>query len=173
MQMLASAVCSCCVKRDNQEYQMMGGGGSSSSSARPSLGPWQGGRDSSRQLHPSQVALHQRTASSLSDSGPYARQGLEGVGGGHGTGPCIVCKKVPANSICLPCGHLLVCFGCSLRYQMPNGVLHPDTCCPCCNQQVQSFQRIYMQTQAVALSGALQPAEARRWGMSAPPRGSI
>eukprot|EP00928_Gymnodinium_smaydae_P005561 TRINITY_DN11893_c0_g1_i3.p2 TRINITY_DN11893_c0_g1~~TRINITY_DN11893_c0_g1_i3.p2 ORF type:complete len:206 (-),score=13.59 TRINITY_DN11893_c0_g1_i3:104-721(-) len=68
---------------------------------------------------------------------------------GYGTGPCIVCRDNAANTICLPCGHLLVCFRCSLRYSMPDGGLHPDTSCPLCRQSVRSFQRVLLQSPAL------------------------
>mmetsp|Transcript_22920 Transcript_22920/g.53643 ORF Transcript_22920/g.53643 Transcript_22920/m.53643 type:complete len:156 (-) Transcript_22920:97-564(-) len=65
------------------------------------------------------------------------------------TGPCIVCREGAANTICLPCGHLLICFRCSLRYVLADGSLHPDVRCPCCKQQVSSFQRVFTQTPAL------------------------
>mmetsp|Transcript_68201 Transcript_68201/g.127303 ORF Transcript_68201/g.127303 Transcript_68201/m.127303 type:complete len:165 (+) Transcript_68201:97-591(+) len=67
------------------------------------------------------------------------------------TGPCIVCREGAANTICLPCGHLLICFRCSLRYVLADGSLHPDVRCPCCKQQVSSFQRVFTQSPAMQL----------------------
>eukprot|EP00439_Symbiodinium_sp_Y106_P086922 s485_g36.t5 len=61
------------------------------------------------------------------------------------TGPCIVCRQAPADTVCIPCGHLLVCFWCSQRYQVAEGVLHPDTRCPICKQNVQHFQQALLQ----------------------------
>eukprot|EP00913_Durusdinium_trenchii_P025551 g23982.t1 len=57
------------------------------------------------------------------------------------TGPCIVCREASADTVCLPCGHLLVCFKCSRRYYLSEDRMHPDTRCPICKQPVQHFQR--------------------------------
>mmetsp|Transcript_54154 Transcript_54154/g.86103 ORF Transcript_54154/g.86103 Transcript_54154/m.86103 type:complete len:122 (+) Transcript_54154:59-424(+) len=56
---------------------------------------------------------------------------------------CIVCKKAAANTMCLPCGHLLICFQCSLRYVRADASgLHSNVRCPCCKKEVESFQRV-------------------------------
>ncbi|CAE7454753.1 unnamed protein product [Symbiodinium natans] len=65
---------------------------------------------------------------------------------GLATGTCVVCREVAANTMCLPCGHLLICYRCSLRYALPNGSLHPDVRCPTCKVSVKSFQRVFLQT---------------------------
>jgi len=81
-----------------------------------------------------------------------ARQGLGPAGpapagpAGLATGSCVVCREVAANTMCLPCGHLLICYRCSLRYALPNGSLHPDVRCPNCKVSVKSFQRVLLQT---------------------------
>ena len=82
-----------------------------------------------------------------------ARQGLQGPlsgpagpAGGLATGSCVVCRDVSANTMCLPCGHLLICYRCSLRYALPDGSLHPDVRCPNCKVSVKSFQRVLLQT---------------------------
>mmetsp|Transcript_46672 Transcript_46672/g.107870 ORF Transcript_46672/g.107870 Transcript_46672/m.107870 type:complete len:133 (+) Transcript_46672:36-434(+) len=83
------------------------------------------------------------TSSSLSSSRYQA--GTPGLS----TGPCIVCQQAPANTVCQPCGHLLVCFRCSLRYAMADGSgTHPDTRCPVCKQSVKNFQRVFTQSPA-------------------------
>lgn len=66
---------------------------------------------------------------------------------GSDTGSCIICKQAGANTICLPCGHLLVCFRCSLRYG-DGAAVRSDIRCPTCKQPVQSFQRVFTQSTA-------------------------
>mmetsp|Transcript_28062 Transcript_28062/g.52622 ORF Transcript_28062/g.52622 Transcript_28062/m.52622 type:complete len:132 (+) Transcript_28062:64-459(+) len=76
------------------------------------------------------------------------------------TGPCIVCRQVAADTVCLPCGHLLVCFRCSQRYEIAEGVFHPDTRCPMCKQSVQRFQKALLPSQ-VAEARSIGPAALR------------
>lgn len=83
---------------------------------------------------------------------------------GFSTGPCIRCKEEGANTLCIPCGHLLLCFRCSLGYTMPDGTLHPDMRCPVCKQQVLYFQRALPQSPA-ALARQLQHAESFHSGV--------
>ncbi|CAJ1454832.1 unnamed protein product [Effrenium voratum] len=64
------------------------------------------------------------------------------------TGPCILCREASADTVCLPCGHLLVCFRCSRRYYIEDR-MHPDTRCPVCKQTVQHFQRALLQSQTL------------------------
>mmetsp|Transcript_14889 Transcript_14889/g.27939 ORF Transcript_14889/g.27939 Transcript_14889/m.27939 type:complete len:149 (+) Transcript_14889:76-522(+) len=68
------------------------------------------------------------------------------TGPGLSTGVCLVCREAGANTLCLPCGHLLVCHRCSLRYALPDGSVHPDARCPTCKVSVKSFQRVFFQT---------------------------
>mmetsp|Transcript_102656 Transcript_102656/g.203793 ORF Transcript_102656/g.203793 Transcript_102656/m.203793 type:complete len:146 (-) Transcript_102656:90-527(-) len=87
--------------------------------------------------------------------------------GGLDTGPCIVCREAPATTMCQPCGHVLACFKCSLRYSTADGRgVHPDTRCPCCKQKVRSFQRVFTQSPA---SVAARAAEATRSSRSVVP----
>merc|ERR1739841_209831 len=65
---------------------------------------------------------------------------------GTNTGACIICREAGCDTVCLPCGHLLICFRCSLRYVLPNGNLDPSVRCPCCKQSVQTFQRVFLQS---------------------------
>mmetsp|Transcript_109337 Transcript_109337/g.189756 ORF Transcript_109337/g.189756 Transcript_109337/m.189756 type:complete len:150 (-) Transcript_109337:193-642(-) len=80
---------------------------------------------------------------------PYSSGDFPAAPLGLSTGPCIICREASANTICLPCGHLLVCFRCSLRYVVNDGSgLIPDVRCPACKQSVQSFQRVFTQSPA-------------------------
>mmetsp|Transcript_38160 Transcript_38160/g.61547 ORF Transcript_38160/g.61547 Transcript_38160/m.61547 type:complete len:172 (-) Transcript_38160:48-563(-) len=132
------AFCTCCVKRED-EYQGLPQYGHSSAY---SMATYSSSSATKTPLH-SQRQLQTTPWASQAPSAP-ATQGLS-------TGPCIVCREASANTICLPCGHLLVCFSCSLRYAMSDGSgLHPDTRCPRCKQAVRSFQRVFMQSHAAA-----------------------
>mmetsp|Transcript_8897 Transcript_8897/g.19567 ORF Transcript_8897/g.19567 Transcript_8897/m.19567 type:complete len:179 (+) Transcript_8897:117-653(+) len=130
---IAPAVCSCCTKRDELEYQDLPPGG-----GRPIDRRQFGERSWNGSMQNGNMQGH-----SASSSGQLAGQQP------LGTGPCILCREAPANMVCLPCGHLLVCFRCSLRYVMSDGSsLHPDICCPSCKQHVHNFQRVYLQSPA-------------------------
>eukprot|EP00930_Biecheleria_cincta_P090532 TRINITY_DN79927_c0_g1_i1.p1 TRINITY_DN79927_c0_g1~~TRINITY_DN79927_c0_g1_i1.p1 ORF type:complete len:154 (+),score=12.26 TRINITY_DN79927_c0_g1_i1:45-464(+) len=77
----------------------------------------------------------------------------------HTTGTCIVCRETSANTACLPCGHLLVCFRCSLRYVLADGCgVHPDTRCPCCKESVKSFQRVFLQAPSISSRPPAEPS---------------
>ena len=84
-------------------------------------------------------ARHASQAQARHVLGPAGPQGLA-------TGSCLLCREVAANTMCLPCGHLLICYRCSLRYALPDGSLHPDVRCPNCKVSVKSFQRVLLQT---------------------------
>ena len=73
-------------------------------------------------------------------------------------GVCVVCRDVAANTMCLPCGHLLICYRCSLRYALPDGSLHPDVRCPNCKVAVKSFQRVFLQTASTMTRCSHTPA---------------
>mmetsp|Transcript_65367 Transcript_65367/g.170111 ORF Transcript_65367/g.170111 Transcript_65367/m.170111 type:complete len:141 (+) Transcript_65367:80-502(+) len=130
----ARAVCSCCVQRDQGEYQ----------------GPsWIGGGAGARQELASYGSSGRRhSAGSGGGGGCLAASASASDGWGLNTGLCIVCKQSSASTACLPCGHILVCYPCSMRYDMPNGAVHPDTRCPCCKTPVQQFHRVFTQARS-------------------------
>jgi signal recognition particle receptor subunit beta/rubrerythrin len=48
---------------------------------------------------------------------------------------CIVCEEHSIDVVCIPCGHLIMCQGCSTKLEESN--------CPSCRQHVTSFVRIF------------------------------
>jgi small GTP-binding protein len=48
---------------------------------------------------------------------------------------CIVCEEHFINVVCVPCGHLIMCQGCSTKLNESN--------CPSCRQHVTSFVRVF------------------------------
>eukprot|EP00747_Dinoflagellata_sp_TGD_P072680 gnl/TRDRNA2_/TRDRNA2_157582_c0_seq1.p1 gnl/TRDRNA2_/TRDRNA2_157582_c0~~gnl/TRDRNA2_/TRDRNA2_157582_c0_seq1.p1 ORF type:complete len:212 (+),score=8.91 gnl/TRDRNA2_/TRDRNA2_157582_c0_seq1:61-696(+) len=132
-----------CVRRDIHDYQAR------AYTSGATMSPASSG------LRPRVPGEEQRSAQSDWDSrqgfpppkGHYGGH-LNGTAGSYGlnTGSCIICNQADANTVCLPCGHLLICYRCSLRYQLPDGSgLHPDVRCPRCKQSVKQFQRILTQ----------------------------
>merc|ERR1740130_1437824 len=61
------------------------------------------------------------------------------MGVGLNTGPCVVCRDRAADTICLPCGHLIICQVCA-RGLSKNAAMRRLKC-PCCAQGVMHFQR--------------------------------
>eukprot|EP00931_Biecheleriopsis_adriatica_P097315 TRINITY_DN71080_c0_g1_i1.p1 TRINITY_DN71080_c0_g1~~TRINITY_DN71080_c0_g1_i1.p1 ORF type:complete len:157 (-),score=4.23 TRINITY_DN71080_c0_g1_i1:72-485(-) len=132
---MGQRVCTCCVKRELEfqevpAFRRPTGQELGAYTIRPRL-PY----GELRSQVPSGSAASSPYEQAAEVNSMRAAQGLP-------AGPCIVCREVGANTICLPCGHLLVCYRCSLRYVLSDGSgLHPDTRCPCCKQSVKSFQR--------------------------------
>eukprot|EP00930_Biecheleria_cincta_P019006 TRINITY_DN14631_c0_g1_i1.p1 TRINITY_DN14631_c0_g1~~TRINITY_DN14631_c0_g1_i1.p1 ORF type:complete len:197 (+),score=16.07 TRINITY_DN14631_c0_g1_i1:45-593(+) len=130
--------CTCCVKRDAGEYQEL-----------PHLyrNPYMS-QSSDASASTSYWASYQASEAAKPDAAPPAPLSLH-------TGHCIICREAPANTICLPCGHLLVCFRCSLRYARSDGSgTLPETRCPTCKQQVTNFQRVFLQSTSTVRSYA-------------------
>ncbi|CAL1160905.1 unnamed protein product [Cladocopium goreaui] len=134
--------CTCCLKRE-QEYQELP---RYHSMSRGTLQTLQGSRG---------------YAAGSASRAPPAAAPEESGGLGLSTGSCILCHEVAANTMCLPCGHLLICFRCSLRYALPDGSgLVPDIRCPTCKKSVQSFQRVFFQT-AATMTRLARPSSTR------------
>lgn len=48
---------------------------------------------------------------------------------------CIICEESEIDVVCVPCGHLIMCHGCSNKLQKKE--------CPSCRQPVQTFVRVF------------------------------
>eukprot|EP00435_Cladocopium_sp_Y103_P050150 s1097_g15.t1 len=137
--------CTCCLKRE-QEYQEL--------PRYHSIG-----RGTLQTLQGSRVSYAAGSTSSRATAAAPPPEESNGLG--LSTGSCILCHEVAANTMCLPCGHLLICFRCSLRYALPDGSgLYADIRCPTCKKSVQSFQRVFFQT-AATMTRLARPSSSR------------
>jgi len=67
---------------------------------------------------------------------------------GLDTGLCVVCLSRPADSMCLPCGHLMICQGCAHILEQDcfaRSRSSPPLRCPCCRQAVFEFKQVLVQ----------------------------
>mmetsp|Transcript_161021 Transcript_161021/g.283773 ORF Transcript_161021/g.283773 Transcript_161021/m.283773 type:complete len:110 (-) Transcript_161021:40-369(-) len=79
---------------------------------------------------------YQSPAAARRPQSPYVSQ----YGLGLNTGPCVVCRDRAANTICLPCGHLIVCQVCARGLSRTSGLR-----CAFCGQGVGNFKEVLIQ----------------------------
>ena len=60
---------------------------------------------------------------------------------------CIVCMDRKINTVCMPCGHCIMCYLCnanlcSTKYNNTNGVIHYPRC-PMCRENIEAISLLY------------------------------
>lgn len=56
----------------------------------------------------------------------------------HAVETCNICMDAEADTVIIPCGHLVGCYECSSRVATRCGIM-----CPICRSEIKSWQKVY------------------------------